>query len=80
MSDVELGRVGRALLLGLVIGSALLGLAAGGCAHAPPQAPPLWEICRDACAARDAAAAAVVGSVDKTAKPACMCAAKPEST
>jgi hypothetical protein len=46
------------------------------CAHAKPH---LWEVCRDACAAQGATAAAVAGTVDGS-QLACVCAEPREAT
>jgi hypothetical protein len=60
----------KLLILQLVLLSA--------CAH---QRPLLWEVCRDACGAHGATAAAVAGPTDAAlAKPICVCAAPKEST
>lgn len=56
----------------------LLLLLIVGCAHAPPR-PLLWEMCRDACAAQGAPAAAVAGTTDG-AHLVCACAGQKEST
>jgi hypothetical protein len=52
----------KLLILQLVLLSA--------CAH---QRPLLWEVCRDACGANGAAAAAVAGPVDQSIRPICVC-------